>query len=349
METQLAVVKPEDLDVIVQQSGLEIQEGEAIKKSYQPFLNQLAEVHEQSTKINFTNPSELDMTIARNLRLKTVKIRTDSEKLKDARKRGYLLRGNLEQAAYNLIAATCKVAENEFMNVEKAREIAEAKRIEALRIERTAQLLRYEWVDSGVINVGKLDDATFNAMLAGLKKAQEDRIAEEKRIEAERVAKEKAEAEERAKIKAENERLKKEAEEKAKALALERAKAEAERKAAEEKARKEREKADEDRRIAAEKLAKEQAEIKRLSDALKAKQLQEEADRRRKEQEEAERVAAAQQAAAAPDKEKLLKMVDLIQMPDFEYKTAWGQHTEKVIRERFNDFKEWAKQLIDTQ
>lgn len=381
METKLSVVKPEELDVIVKQSGLEIQEGELIKQSYQPFLNDLAQIHEQATKINFAAPTELDESIARNLRLKTVKIRTDSEKLKDSRKHGYLLRGNLEQAAYNLIAATCKVAENEFTNVEKAREIAEAKRIEALRIERTVALSRLGWGGSVTLNVGKLDDQTYNAMLSGLKKAEEDRIAEEKRIEEERIAAAKKAEEERAAMISENERLRKEAEVKEKALAAERAKVEAERKAADDKARKEREaaakklaeeqaKADaerkrleaeaervriqnekkltEERRIAAEQLAKQQAEAKRLADELRTKQLQEESERQRKEKEEQSRIAAEKKAAAAPDKEKLRKMLELTIMPEGGVSTEAGYVVESSIQTKFKAFKVWANQQIET-
>ena len=381
--TALAVVKPEELDVIVKQSGLEIQEGELIKQSYQPFLNDLAQIHEQATKINFAAPTELDESIARNLRLKTVKIRTDSEKLKDSRKRGYLLRGNMEQAAYNLIAATCKVAENEFTNVEKAREIAEAKRIEALRIERTVALSRLGWQGSMSLNVGKLDDQTYNAMLAGLKKAEEDRIAEEKRAEEERKAAIKAAEEERLRMIAENERLRKEAEEREKVLATERNRVKARyaeikpymmfirddnkminldepayqkelsgikdaaRLHYENEAKKEKKLADE-RRIAAEKLAAQQAESKRLADELHTKQLQEEAERQQKGQDEKARIAAEKEAAAAPDKEKLHTMVNTIMLPEGNVKTEAAYAIEKQIHDKFQSFKNWANQLIDT-
>lgn len=350
METQLAVLKEEQFDAVIKNSGLEIQEGEQIKQSYQPFLIQIAEIHEQSKKINWDNPAELDETIARNLRLKTVKIRTDSEKLKDSRKRSYLLRGNLEQACYNLIAATCKVAEDDFTKVEKAREIAEAKRIETLRVERTAELLRYGWVEQyPMYNVGKLDDQTYNAMLAGLKKTMEDRIAEEKRIEAERIAAIKKAEEERLAMIAENKRLRKDAEEKEKALAAERAKAEAERKAAEEKARKERE-------VAAKKLAEEQAkadierkkleaEAKRLADELRTKQLQEEAERQRKAKEETDRIAAEKQAAAAPDKEKLLSFANRIIIPAVgELKSPEAQAIYKQAAQYITNVVKYVKQ-----
>ena len=116
METTIAIskIEPTQLEQVVKESGLSIQEADEIKKSYLPFVAQLAETQSQADKINYDNPSEIDETIARGLRLKTVKIRTYAEKLKDERKRMYLLRGNLEQASYNLIAASCKVTEEVF-------------------------------------------------------------------------------------------------------------------------------------------------------------------------------------------------------------------------------------------
>ena len=115
-ETRLVVIEPNQLEEVVKDSGLAIQEGEEIKQSYLPFLNQLAEIQSQASKINFESPTGLDENIARELRLKTVKVRTGSENLKNDRKRLSLLKGNLEQASYNIIAASCKLTEEVFLS-----------------------------------------------------------------------------------------------------------------------------------------------------------------------------------------------------------------------------------------
>lgn len=97
----------------------------------------------------------------------------------------------------------------------------------------------------------------------------------EKRIEDERIAKEKADAEEQSRIKAENEKLKADALKKEQELSIARAKAEAEKKAIEEKARKERE--------AAELLAKEaraKAEAEKRAVEAKAEKEREEAKKK---------------------------------------------------------------------
>src|SRR4030042_2826409 len=114
MKNEIVKIETTQREKVVIESGLAIQEGEEIKKSYLPFLVQLAETQSQASKINFENPGDLDENIARDLRLKTVRIRTGAEKLKDERKKMYLLRGNLEQASYNIIAASCRLTEDVF-------------------------------------------------------------------------------------------------------------------------------------------------------------------------------------------------------------------------------------------
>ena len=107
-----------------------------------------------------------------------------------------------------------------------------------------------------------------------IKAAQEaecKRIEGEQKAEQERIAQEKAEAEERERIRKENERLKKEAEERERKMIEERAKAEREKKAQEEKAW-----------IEIEKIQKEKEEVERKA---RAGQKQAEADRKAREAE----------------------------------------------------------------
>jgi colicin import membrane protein len=334
MENNLALVVPDQLEEIVKNSGLEIAEGEQIKQSYMPFLQQLAEIQEQSVKINFANPVELDETIARELRLKTVKIRTGASDLKDSRKRIHLLKGNLEQAAFNLIAASCKLAEDVFVNVEKAREIAESKRKAGLRQERFDELFKYGWLNTG-IDLGMFDEKQYQFLLTGIKKEYEDKIAAEKKAEDDRIAKEKADKEERDEMIAANLQLQKEAEAREKAIA-------------------------EERKVQAAKLAEEQAKAKKEAEAREKieKELQAKKDAEIKAAKEAEANAAADlkakqeaemKAAAAPDKEKLLSFISNLIMPEMGMKTFWGQTTEKVIRERFEGFIELSNRTINAK
>lgn len=119
-------------------------------------------------------------------------------------------------------------------------------------------------------------------------------------------------------------------------------------------------------RIEAERIAKEKAdreererikaENERLQREAEARekaekelQAKKEAEIRAQKEAEAEREAkeiADKKAAAAPDKEKLLSFIAALAMPDLSLKTAYGQATEKVIREKFEGFKEWAIRTI---
>jgi len=225
------------------------------------------------------------------------------------------------------------------------------------------------------IQFENMNDEMFNIFIAGLERAENDRIEAERKAEEERQAAIKAAEEERQRMIAENARLQKEAEAREKAMEEERKiqaaklaeeqakakkeaeKAEAERKAVEEKARKEREESERilqaEIKTAAEKLAKEQEAARKIAAELQAKKDAEmKAQREAEAKAEADRKAkeiADKKAAAAPDKQKLLSSMDSMTMPQIDCKTAWGQLTEKVIRERFEGFKEWAKKEINKE
>lgn len=184
---EVTTIEVSQLDEVVTSSGLQIQEGEEIKQSYLPFIQELAEHQAASTKINFESPTEIDETIARELRKKVVKIRTGAEAVKDSRKKIHLLKGNLEQAAYNLIAASCKLTEEVFTNVEKAREIAERKRVAALQIERAELLTPYGVENTAHLNLGTMDTEMWEFFLNGTKAKFEAKEAE--RLESERMEK----------------------------------------------------------------------------------------------------------------------------------------------------------------
>lgn len=350
METNLVKVEENQLVEIVKSSGLAIEEGEQIKQSYLPFITDLALIQEQSEKINFKNPTEIDEEIARTLRLKTVKIRTGASDLKDSRKRVHLLKGNLEQAAYNLIAASCKLTEETFVNVEKAREIAEKKRKAELKEKRIGILL--EFVDNPEIYpLGEMDEADFDNLVNGLDLAKKAKIKAEKEAEELKIKLEKEAEIERQRVLAENEKLKKEAEEKEKQLAKERA--EAQKKLDEQKAKADaeaklaKEKADKEAKILADKLAKEKAEAAKIAEQLKQKQVAEANAKFEQEQKDKAELLAKKKAEKAPDKEKLIKMIETLQIEKIFLKSKEALDVEKDIIEKFTNFKKWANEKIN--
>lgn len=345
----------QQLETVLEKSGLVLSDAETIKQSYLPFFEKLAEIKEQSAKIDFANPTPLDESIARELRLKTVKVRTGSEALKNERKQVHLLRGNLEQDSWNLIKSTCLLSEETFAQVEKASERKEATRKANLKAERS-DLLKPYTEQSDIYPLGEMSQDAFDDLLNGMKLAHKAKIEAFRKAEEERIAKEKAEAEERERIRVDNERLKAEAIQKEKEMQAERVKAEKERKAIEEKAEKERKalevKAKAERELAEAKLRKEREANEKLQAEIKAKADAEEKAKREKELKEKEeyeaKVIAEKKAALAPDKVKLSLWIEAVLLGSIP--TGLSNESGTVgleISNKFDAFKTWANKRIE--
>lgn len=191
MEAQLAEIKTTELTKLVQNSGLELNEGEQIKQSYLPYFQQLSEIKEQASKINYDDPKELDEKIARELRLKTVKVRTGSELVKDERKKIHALKANLEQSAWNLIKSTCLLEEENFLQVEKRREILEKQKQETLKAERLLELEPYkEFVSFDYLDLGIMTDESYQKVFNGAKLQHEAKIEADKKAAADKLEQE---------------------------------------------------------------------------------------------------------------------------------------------------------------
>ncbi|AXH74774.1 MAG: MAEBL protein [Bacteriophage sp.] len=368
----MEIKQEEELKKVLTDSGLQLSDSEVIKQSYLPYFEQLAKIKEESQKINFENPTELDEKIARELRLKTVKVRTGSKDLKDERKRIHMLRANVEQDAWNLIKSGCELEEENFYQVEKKRELAEKRRKELLASERNEQMLPYaEFVDTKFMNLGEMDEEKFQNLLKGAKLQLEQKEAEAKRIAEEEAERKRLEAERIEAQRIENERLKKEAEEKEKALQEERKKAEeerlkqeaileAERKKAEEvleqqrkeaqaKLDAEKKKSEEEAKKQAELLAQQQAETNRLKEEAE-KKAKAEADAKRLEEEKAlaDKLAkeeAQKKAELAPKKDKLTAWVDSINT-DLPIGLEKDE-TALMLIDKLSKYKIWAKGIIE--
>lgn len=275
----------QELEKTVTESGLAEDTIGNLQAKYLPHFKAFDLLMNQAKTIKPSEPKK-----ARALRLEVKNVRVATDKTRKALKESALLYGRAVDGVYNLLAARCEPLEKTMEEIEKAEEIAEAKRKEALRLQRAERL--GEYADTSLYaDLGAMTDEGFEKLLAGAKAAHEAQKAAEAAAEAERQARAAAEAKERAdreaaekaereRLRAENERLAKEREEARKVAAA------AEKAAAEERAK--REKAE------AEQWAKEQAardaEAKKRADEAKA----------------------AKKAASAPDKEKILSFAKTI-------------------------------------
>lgn len=325
--------KTNALATILHESGLDQAKAGAIIETLAPLVEQAGDLCRQAQDITVTDATQLtEMRLAREIRLRLVKVRTGAEAARKVLKADALALGKAIDSCSNWIKNQTEPVEARLMECELFAERAEARRKQALRDERYALLAEVGPVDAAIVStLGEMKQDAFDAMLQGAKLAKKAREEAEAKAEAERIAREKADAQERERLRVENERLKAERAEQDRAAA---AAAERERKAREaivEKARKEREAAEQAARVEREKAELERRKVeeqaKREREAAEAKyrkereyreaKLQEEREAREKlEREQRERDAAekkrrdaearaAKKAAAAPDADKL--------------------------------------------
>lgn len=340
----------ESLTVSPKEFGIEESKATLIEQSFMPKLVErdgLIAVYENLLTQEITKKTCED---AGTLRKKLVKIRTGIADIHKAEKAFYLASGRYVDALKNKHTLPIEQMEEKLSEIEKYFENQEKERIAKLAAERESALLVYEVENVSNLKVGEMSDEVWNSFLVGIKSNYEAKKKRERIAEEERIAKEKADQEERERVAKENERLRKEAEIQAAELAKERkriqeqeeakqrelaaAKAEADRilkeqqdKAAEEQ-RKIQAKLDEQRKET-ERLAKEEAD--RLA-ALKAEE-----DRKAKE---------AEKLAKAPIKKQLAAWVNgfSIELPSSE---LLNHDKALLIKDKFEAFKKWAQTEID--
>ena len=329
-----------------QEYGLEESKVATIEQAFLPKIeerNALLTVY--SDIINSELTPELCKR-AKETRLKLVKVRTGIAEIHKTQKAFFLSAGRFVDAWKNKETEPVEQMEAQLLEIENYYVNLEKERIAKLDAERKLECLQY--VSEPVSNLGTMDDFVYASYLKGLKDAFEAKIEEERKAEAERVRIEevkrlheqrknmaipyyqfwsefektinfgeqsqsdfdafidrikKAKSDfdaEQERIKLENERLYKEKKEaEAKAEAERKAKIEAEAKA----------KAEQERLLAIEreKQRKLEAEIAAKAEAERKAKI--EAERKAKEEEKA-RIEAERKAKNAPDKEKLLSLIE---------------------------------------
>jgi len=215
----------------------------------------------------------------------------------------------------------------------------EAEQKELRTQKRINEVSKYAEINR--IEFEAMSDESFDSFLNGLKSTYEAKIEAERKAEEEIIAKEKADAEAREQQRLENERLKAEAEKREKEI-------EAERKANEQKLAEERAKAKaEADRIEAENKAKLKAEqeakakIEAELQAKKAAEIKAENDRK---QAELKAKAEAEKNAKAPIKKQLSIWVDGFSIAEINVENE----KKALIKEKFEAFKKWAKNEIES-
>lgn len=335
----IAVVPlPQEVALVVHQSGLEADSELAIQTTFAPLFAQAKDWEAKVATIHVTDVSQVrEMKLARESRLALKEIRVIAEKNKKRLKEDSLRRGKAIDFVYNTFEGLVKPLEERLKEQEEFAIRQEAARKAKLKAERE-EALRPFGVNTQFYQLGEMPESAWIDLFKSVIAADVAKKAEAAEAEARRIAKEKAEAEERERIRVENERLKAEAAERERLAKIEAERIAAERAATEAAAKAEREEHEaeiarqqaEARRIVAE--AHEKARKDREAADAKAKAEREAADAkvraereaREKAEAEANRLRAIEEAKKAaeaearrkaelaPDKEKLKSVAGIV-------------------------------------
>lgn len=344
--------------------GIEESKAKQLEAVFIPMVEKFKELEDQYNEVLANKEITKEVCAdAKTVRNKYVKVRTGTDAVHKLAKEKILVESRAIDGLRNIVKYAATDHEESLLKLEKHFERLENEKSEKLREERSAILAKYE-TNPGVGDLAVMSDDVWKHYISSVKLAFEQKKEAEKKAEEERIAKEKAEIEERKRIKIENERLKKEAEEKriadekaekerqrlAKIDADRRAEVEKARLELEEKDRKIREEKERKEREAHEAILKKEREAKEKIElelqAKKETELKAIADREAKEKKEAEE---ARELSLAPDKERLIQWISDTNIKGLNFTTLSKESVEVAteIQEKFNSFKKWAKSEID--
>lgn len=162
---------------------------------------------------------------AKSLRIAISKVRIAGEKARKEQKEKYLRAGKAIDGVSNILRWAVTEKENKLSEIEKHFESLEQEKLQALQAERVAEISPY-LKDAHERTFSDMDEDVWKAYFTSKKKEFDDRVAAEKTAEANRLAQEKADADERDRVTKENERLKAEVKERERVADIERKKRE---------------------------------------------------------------------------------------------------------------------------
>jgi len=250
---------------------IEKSKAEQIKNVFVPMTKMLHEFEAMYDNIIEESKKEITKDLikeAKKLRLEIARIRIDTEKERKAQKEEYLRAGKAIDGVANILKWAVTEKEEKLEEIERYYERIESERLQKIQTERESELRKYVDINYPVGKLSEMAEDVWNIYIAGKRIEYNDRIIAEKRAEEERIAREKREREENERIRIENEKLREQQEK----IRLEN-----------ERIKKEQEKKEAEYRLAQKKLIEENnrkiAEEKRIA---------EEKIRRMKEEKEAE-------------------------------------------------------------
>lgn len=334
-----------EFDKAVNATQLSIDGMKTLRESFAPHFAKFQSLATAAANIPADAPKA-----ARAMRLELRAVRLAAEKTRKEQGEEALRRSKAVNGINNILLYALTPIEEAMEKIEKAEELAEAARKEALKTARSTEFLQFN-KDTSFYNFAEMPEDVYQKLLEGTRVAYEAEIKAQEKAEADRLAKEKADKEEQDKIRAENERLRKEAAD---------AKAARDRADAEAKAERDRLAADAQRKLneerakakadadaaaliakqakdAADKIAKEERDARAKADAELAKVKAAEAKRI------ADEAAAKRKAAKAPEKQKVVAFAAAVRaLPVPTLTSSEGIALAKVITQQIEKFARWA-------
>jgi hypothetical protein len=188
-----------DLLKLAADSGLNDEKTLALVNAFTPFINTAKEWKEKAEQLVVTSIDQKDeMKQARQGRLYLAKIRSGSENLRKKLKEASLIEGRTIDLIAKTIQGMIEPIEKHLENQEKFAEKLEQERVQKLAEERLALLTPYG-ITGDFYDLGNMNQEQFDLLLDGSK------VAYERKLEAEKKAKEEAELAEK-KVQLYNER-----------------------------------------------------------------------------------------------------------------------------------------------
>ncbi len=282
-------------------------------------------------------------TLARNTRLSLRSIRIETEKRRVAMVEDMTKETRRINAAAKAVKDFIEPLEERLLEQEQFVDREKERLLDARRQARLTELAPF-LTSQPPVDVGLMETDVYRSFLSDAKDLHALKLQRERAAEEVRLAKEKADAEEREKMRVENERLKAEAEAREAEALKEREAAAAKQREIEAAASKElKEAAD---ALAKEREAREAAE-RRQQQAADAEQRRLNAELRAEEARKAAEAQAARKAAAAPDKQKLVAFVSLIQALPVPMLSAGNHHIQTDLIRRLAGAVTWIKAQAD--
>ena len=232
------------------------------------------------------------MADAKKLGAGVARIRIDTEKKRVAMKKEFLVAGQAVDGASNVLKHAIAGIENEMKEIVNHYENLEKKRLVELQAERVELISPY-LEDAGERDLASMDTDVWDSYLSTKKQAHEDLVAAEEKAEADRIAKEEAEAKEQERIRLEKEQLKKDAEVKAAQDKIDADKREEDNRIERERLKKE----DEQRELQRQKEIRDSEKLEKDRVAKEKVEREERESKDREEQKERSRIAQEKQKA----------------------------------------------------